>query len=71
MDFDNTTGQLTNPVVFKPGPAVSNPNVTGVYAAEFSPNGNLLYVSDNPEFDGASALYQFDISCRYSTGGGN
>lgn len=62
MDFNNATGQLTNPIFFRPGPVSSPLNVTGVYAAEFSPNGNLLYVSDNPQFDGGSNLYQFDIS---------
>ena len=64
MNFDNTTGMLTNPLVFSlnpPGTPQPQP-VTGVYGAEFSPNGNLLYVSDNPSSDAAGTLYQFDIS---------
>ena len=63
MDFDNTTGVLTNPVVFRATPPGTPPQfLPGTYAVEFSPNGNLLYVSDNSLFDGPSALYQFDIS---------
>ncbi len=63
MDFDNTTGLLTNPVVFKATPPGLPPQfLPGTYAVEFSPNGKLLYVSDNSLFDGPSALYQFDIS---------
>lgn len=65
MEFDNTTGLISNPVVFRPGAQGLPPQyLTGTYAVEFSPNGNLLYVSDNSLFDGPSALYQFDISSK-------
>jgi gliding motility-associated-like protein len=62
MDFDNFTGSLTSPVVFSPDQAGIKPLFTGVYAAEFSPNGNLLYVSDNMSLDDPGTLFQFDIS---------
>lgn len=68
MDFDNTTGIITNPVVFRPTPAGTPNAFTGGYAAEFSPNGRFLYVSDNYTNDGSSALYQFDISSGNAAG---
>jgi len=59
MDFDNTTGVLSNPIYFRPNPT---PITLGVYGAEFSPDGRLLYVTSN-DYDGpTSNLYQFDIS---------
>ncbi|GAB2835522.1 T9SS type B sorting domain-containing protein [Ferruginibacter profundus] len=63
MDFDNTTGIISNPVIFYPN--TSNPrqlSYTGVYGAEFSPNGKLLYVSSNSSSAEPCMLYQFDIS---------
>lgn len=66
MDFDNKTGIITNPVVFRPDPVGLPQTFTGVYGAEFSPNGNLLYVSDNSLSDGPSAIFQFDISSHNS-----
>lgn len=63
MDFDHTTGILSNPLVFSPNPGPPQPQtVTGVYGAEFSPSGNLLYVSDNSSSDAPGTIYQFDIS---------
>jgi len=62
MDFDNTTGVLSNPVVFKPNAIPHTPSFIGVYGAEFSPNGNLLYVSANNSAIDPSVLYQFDIT---------
>ncbi len=60
MNFDNITGIISNPIVFKPNadPAA----LTGVYGAEFSPNGKLLYISSNNSSTDPSTLYQFDIS---------
>ena len=60
MNFDNITGVLSNPVVFKPNAVVST--LTGIYGAEFSPNGKLLYISSNNSPTDPSTLYQFDIS---------
>lgn len=62
MNFDNATGLITNPVYFRPTPVGTLNQYTGAYAAEFSPNGRLLYVSDNFTSDTTNALYQFDIS---------
>ena len=59
MDFDNTTGVFSNPIVI-------HPNVTtlemGVYGAEFAPDGRLLYVTSNDYTTATSFLYQFDIT---------
>lgn len=62
MDFDNVTGEFTNPIVFRPSPITTGPTFTGVYGAEFSPNGKLLYVSDNSSSDEPGSLFQFDIT---------
>ena len=60
MNFNNSTGIISNPLVFRPNtdPAM----LTGVYGAEFSPNGQLLYISSNNSIADPSTLYQFDIS---------
>ncbi|MBL7701900.1 MAG: gliding motility-associated C-terminal domain-containing protein [Ferruginibacter sp.] len=59
MDFDNTTGLLSNPIVIRPNPT---PITLGVYGAEFSPDGRLLYVTSN-DYEGQTAtLFQFDIT---------
>lgn len=62
MDFDNTTGVISNPISFKPNTTPHSPSFIGVYGAEFSPNGNLLYVSANNSAVEPSVLYQFDIT---------
>ena len=59
MDFDNTTGKLTNPILFRP---TTTPVSIGVYGAEFSPDGKLLYVTSNNYLTDISTLYQFDIT---------
>jgi gliding motility-associated-like protein len=59
MDFDNTTGIFSNPIVIHPD---VTPLTLGVYGAEFSPDGRLLYVSSNDYTAETSVLYQFDIS---------
>ena len=59
MDFDNTTGVLSNPIIIHP---TSTPVSPGVYGAEFSPDGRLLYVSSNDNAGETSTLYQFDIT---------
>ncbi len=59
MDFDNTTGVLSNPVVVRPNPTQLT---LGVYGAEFSPDGKLLYVTSN-DYEGQTAtLFQYDIT---------
>ncbi len=47
FNFDNLTGMLSNPLKFTGFEAAFNgpPNSYGAYGAEFSPNGNFLYVS--------------------------
>lgn len=60
MDFDNTTGVISNPVIFKPNAIQST--LTGIYGAEFSPNSRLLYISSNNSPTDPSTLYQFDIT---------
>ncbi len=60
MNFDNTTGVISNPVVFKPNSFLAT--LTGIYGAEFSPDGKLLYISSNNVATEPATLYQFDIS---------
>ena len=62
MDFDNITGVLSNPILFHPNAIPRNSSFIGVYGAEFSPNGNLLYVSANNSPGDPCTLYQFDIT---------
>lgn len=49
FDFDTSTGVISNPVSF------SNGDIS-IYGFEFSPNANLIYVTND------SHLWQFDIS---------
>ena len=54
LNFDNTTGQLSNPIVIADS---VNPNVWA-YSSEFSPDNSILYVSAfNQTF-----INQYDIS---------
>lgn len=62
LDFDNTTGILSNSIVIHPNTIPHLPNFIGVYGAEFSPDGKLLYVSANNSNTDPSTLYQFDIT---------
>jgi len=66
MDFDKTTGAITNPVVFSPNATPHANNFIGVYGAEFSPSNKYLYVSANNSLTEPSVLYQFDISVANS-----
>lgn len=59
MDFDNTTGILSNPIIIRPNAV---PSALGVYGAEFSPDGNLLYVTSNDYEAETATLYQYDIT---------
>lgn len=49
FDFDNTTGELSNPISLYPG-------YGSIYGIEFAPNGNLIYISKV-----VSGMYQFDL----------
>jgi gliding motility-associated-like protein len=64
LDFDNVTGVLTNPVRFVPDNTPTGPDEidTRVYGAEFSPNGNLLYISASNAGAERAVLYQFDVT---------
>ena len=59
MDFDNTTGILSNPIIIHPTATLT---AMGVYGAEFSPDERLLYVTSNNYAIDTSTLYQFDIT---------
>ena len=63
FDFDNTTGIVSNPILigngfFSTGPA------SGAYGIEFSPDSNLLYVTDQNFLFSftTSRLFQFDLT---------
>ncbi len=62
MDFDNTTGKISNSVVFPPNAIPKQLSYTGVYGAEFSPDGKLLYISASNSVAEPCVLYQFDIT---------
>ncbi len=63
MHFDNTSGLITNPVTFRPNIIIVTDELyIQAYGAEFSPNGNLLYISANISSTEPSTLYQFDVS---------
>jgi gliding motility-associated-like protein len=64
MQFDNATGIISAPVVFKPNITPHTGSFTGVYAAEFSPDGKLLYVSANNSATDPCTLFQFDITSQ-------
>jgi gliding motility-associated-like protein len=50
LDFDNLTGQLSNPITF-----AGFSGVTGVYGVEFSLDSKLLYLSDS-----GGSIYQYN-----------
>lgn len=64
MDFDNTTGILSNPVAFQPEGIPPQPDefFAKAYGAEFSPGGQFLYISSNNSDTEPCTVYQFDIS---------
>ncbi len=62
MDFNNTTGVISNPLVIHPNVIPHQSTFNGVYGAEFSPDGRLLYVSSTNSNAEPSTLYQFDIT---------
>lgn len=62
MNFNNSTGVLSNPVVFRPNVVPGSDLYVGVYGAAFSPDNRKLYISSRKINDEKSVLYQFDIS---------
>lgn len=50
LDFDASTGRVTNPIVLPPARLTN-------YGVEFSPDGTKLYVTD----PGAASLFQYDL----------
>jgi len=54
FDFDKRTGVLSNPITL-------NPNLGAGYGLEFSPDGNLLYVSFRDIAFLDNFLYQYDL----------
>ncbi|MEO7445850.1 MAG: gliding motility-associated C-terminal domain-containing protein [Ferruginibacter sp.] len=58
MDFNNSTGQISNSIFFKPHQIQF---FTGCYGVEFSPDSKLMYVSANLSDEIPAILYQFDI----------
>ncbi|MDB4710318.1 gliding motility-associated C-terminal domain-containing protein [Flavobacteriales bacterium] len=59
FDFDNSTGLLSNTITF------NNFTSPGAYGIEFSPNNNLLYVSESSS--GISNIYQYDLQAGSPT----
>jgi Secretion system C-terminal sorting domain len=55
FDFDNATGLLSNALTFN---NFNGPN-GGAYGIEFSPNSNLLYVSDAS--NSTNSIYQYNL----------
>ncbi len=53
FDFDNSTGQLQNPLT------LAAPGLSGAYGVEFSPNGQLFYVTN---LGAPSRIWQFDLN---------
>ncbi|MBC7863482.1 MAG: T9SS type A sorting domain-containing protein [Bacteroidia bacterium] len=58
FDFNSTTGVVSNPVF------LSLPD--HAYGLEFSPGGNLVYISNYGQSGGAATLMQFDLSAGNS-----
>ncbi|MBP92616.1 MAG: hypothetical protein CMC55_00690 [Flavobacteriaceae bacterium] len=58
FDFDSTTGILSNPIT------ISNysSNDLGPYGCEFSPDSNLLYVSEIDRVNSTSRIHQYDLT---------
>ena len=65
FDFNDNSGVLSNPIVIN-GVFYDSSTASGAYGVEFSPDGNLLYVTDkNFDFtvnEPGSRLFQFDLT---------
>lgn len=64
MDFDQSTGVLSNPVKLTPNPPATETFSVGAYGVEFSPNSQLLYVAASYLFSSPRlfTIYQYDVS---------
>lgn len=65
FDFNDNSGVLSNPIAIN-GVFYDSSTASGAYGVEFSPDGNLLYVTDK-DFDFSvnepgSRLFQFDLT---------
>ena len=60
FNFNNVTGTISNPITIDN--FFDKEEKNGAYGIEFSPNSNLLYVSDLNLNNSSSKLYQFDLS---------
>ncbi|WP_250432801.1 T9SS type B sorting domain-containing protein [Hanstruepera flava] len=58
FDFDATTGVLSNPITI----SNYNSNNIGPYGCEFSPDSNLLYVTEIDRSSGTSKVHQYDLT---------
>ena len=58
FDFDKATGRLSNAMSFS---GFSSAGYDGVYGVEFSPNGNLLYVSNAVFSSSSSKIFQYNL----------
>lgn len=67
MEFNNSTGTLENPVLFRPNLNQTTSVYPGVYGASFSPDNQLLYISSRKSATEKSVLYQYDISQHNET----
>ncbi|MCA0131943.1 T9SS type B sorting domain-containing protein [Winogradskyella alexanderae] len=64
FDFNDNTGVISNPILLD-NLFYNSSSASGAYGVEFSPNGELLYVTDkNFDFftnEAGSRLFQFDL----------
>ena len=58
FDFDATSGILSNPITI----SNYNSNNIGPYGCEFSPDSNLLYVTEIDRGSGTSKVHQYDLT---------
>lgn len=58
FDFDATNGTLSNPITI----ANYNSNNIGPYGCEFSPDSNLLYVTEIDRNTATSKVHQYDLT---------
>ena len=58
FDFDATTGVLSNPITI----SNYNSNNIGPYGCEFSPDSNLLYVTEIDRNSASSKVHQYDLT---------
>ena len=62
LDFNNQTGELTNPIIFRANTSLLPLELCGNYGLDFSPDNRLLYVTVVNSVDEPASIYQFDIT---------